>query len=89
MFGNAFRHQVDEASDLRRKMMAVRIDRIDRELDRLVVFENSHRTPGLDPDQRPIEFTGTAVWAVREDGKLLHNWVERSARELYQTLTRA
>jgi hypothetical protein len=30
-------------------------------------------------DQRPIDFTGTAVWAVREDGKLLHNWVERSS----------
>lgn len=26
-----------------------------------------------------ISFTGTAVWQVREDGKLLHNWVERSA----------
>ncbi|WP_432948918.1 ester cyclase [Kribbella sp. CA-253562] len=25
----------------------------------------------------PIQFTGTAVWEVR-DGKLLHNWVERS-----------
>ncbi|GAA0959475.1 hypothetical protein GCM10009554_73230 [Kribbella koreensis] len=27
----------------------------------------------------PISFTGTAVWQVSEDGKLLHNWVERSA----------
>ncbi|GAA1583475.1 hypothetical protein GCM10009789_41590 [Kribbella sancticallisti] len=26
-----------------------------------------------------ITFTGTAVWQVSEDGKLLHNWVERSA----------
>jgi hypothetical protein len=26
----------------------------------------------------PISFTGTAVWEVR-DGKLAHNWVERSA----------
>jgi predicted ester cyclase len=26
----------------------------------------------------PITFTGTAVWEVR-DGKLAHNWVERSA----------
>ena len=42
---------------------------------------------GLPPDARPIEFTGTAVWAVRADGKLLHNWVERSALELYQRLT--
>ena len=29
-----------------------------------------------------IEFTGTAVWAVDADGKLLHNWVERSAWEI-------
>src|SRR5262249_51928240 len=42
---------------------------------------------GLPPDHQPIEFTGTAVWAVRRDGKLLHNWVERSAWELYQRLT--
>jgi hypothetical protein len=37
-------------------------------------------------DLRPIAFTGTAVWAVREDGKLLHNWVERSSWELFQEL---
>lgn len=41
----------------------------------------------LPPDERPIEMTGTAVWAVRSDGKLLHNWVERSAWECYQRLT--
>ena len=44
---------------------------------------------GSAPDQRPISFTGTAVWAVRADGKLLHNWVERSAWEVYQSLTTA
>jgi hypothetical protein len=44
---------------------------------------------GCAPDQRPITFTGTAVWAVRADGKLLHNWVERSAWEAYQHLTNA
>ena len=41
---------------------------------------------GTTPDQQPITFTGTAVWAVRADGKLLHNWVERSAWEAYQSL---
>jgi hypothetical protein len=35
---------------------------------------------------QPISFTGTAVWAVREDGKLCHNWVERSTFELFQQL---
>ena len=42
---------------------------------------------GTKPDQRDIRFTGTAVWAVRHDGILLHNWVERSAWELYLALT--
>ena len=41
---------------------------------------------GTPADQQPISFTGTAVWAVREDGKLCHNWVERSAFELFQQL---
>lgn len=36
---------------------------------------------GGEPDQREITFTGTAVWAVREDGQLLCNWVERSSIE--------
>jgi SnoaL-like polyketide cyclase len=34
---------------------------------------------GLPPDQREVAMIGTAVWAVREDGKLLTNWVERAA----------
>jgi steroid delta-isomerase-like uncharacterized protein len=33
---------------------------------------------GTTADKRAIALTGTAVWAVREDGKLLTNWVERS-----------
>jgi hypothetical protein len=41
---------------------------------------------GMPADQRPIDFTGTAIWAVREDGKLLRNWVERSSWELFQRL---
>ena len=44
---------------------------------------------GTPADQRGIALTGTAVFAVREDGKLLHNWVERNAWELYQRLTRS
>ncbi len=42
---------------------------------------------GLTPDQREVHFTGTAIWQVREDGKLLHNWVERASWEAYQSLT--
>jgi predicted ester cyclase len=40
---------------------------------------------GTPADDQPIEFTGTAVWEIR-DGKLAHNWVERSAYELWQRL---
>lgn len=41
---------------------------------------------GTVPDHKPISVTGTAIWAVREDGKLLHNWVERASWEMYQQL---
>lgn len=44
---------------------------------------------GSEPDGRPISFSGTAVWEVREDGKLLHNHVERASWELYQHLNPA
>jgi hypothetical protein len=42
---------------------------------------------GTAPDQQPISVTGTAIWTVREDGKLLHNRVERAAWEVFQKLT--
>jgi steroid delta-isomerase-like uncharacterized protein len=42
---------------------------------------------GTPPDQQEIKMTGTAVWAVREDGKLLSNHVERAAWEQYRRLT--
>jgi hypothetical protein len=41
---------------------------------------------GTKPDGKPIEITGIAVWAVREDGMLLSNQVERNAFEVYQQL---
>jgi steroid delta-isomerase-like uncharacterized protein len=42
---------------------------------------------GTPPDKQDIALSGTAVWAVREDGKLLTNWVERASWELLQRLT--
>jgi len=44
---------------------------------------------GTAPDQQDIGMTGTAVWAVREDGKLLSNHVERAALEQLQRLSRS
>ena len=40
---------------------------------------------GLPPDGRPVEFTGIAVWRVR-DGRLAECWVERAAWEAYRAL---
>ena len=37
---------------------------------------------GLPPDDSAIEFTGIAIWKIR-DGRLAECWVERSALELY------
>jgi hypothetical protein len=42
---------------------------------------------GTKPDGRPIELTGTAISAVRDDGMLLSNQVERNAFEVYKRLT--
>jgi ketosteroid isomerase-like protein len=41
---------------------------------------------GTPADQRPVSFSGTAIWAVGADGRLYHNWVERSSYELFQQL---
>ena len=41
---------------------------------------------GTEPCQSPIDMNGTAVWHVREDGLLQHNWVERSAVEVERNI---
>lgn len=46
----------------------------------------NHGLLGTDDDGQPVNFSGIAIWEVR-DGKLSHNWVERSAWELHQSLT--
>jgi steroid delta-isomerase-like uncharacterized protein len=43
---------------------------------------------GTPADGKPVKFTGIAIWEVR-DGKLAHNWVERSAWELLQSWGKA
>ncbi|WP_448090288.1 ester cyclase [Pseudomonas azerbaijanoccidentalis] len=34
----------------------------------------------------PFEMLGTAVWEVRPDGLLAHNWVERNSLEVHRDL---
>ncbi|MFC6022923.1 ester cyclase [Plantactinospora solaniradicis] len=58
-----------------------------RVVSRWVVTGKNGGIMGTSPNQEPIRLTGIAVWAVREDGMLLHNWVERSSWELYRRLT--
>lgn len=41
---------------------------------------------GFPADQRPIDFTGNAIWHVGRDGLFVRNWVERSAFELFRDL---
>jgi hypothetical protein len=43
--------------------------------------------PYVEGERQQIRMTGTAVWAVREDGRLLSNHVERAAFEQFQGLT--
>ena len=42
---------------------------------------------GTKPDGSPIEMTGIVISAVRDDGMLLSNQVERNAFEMYKRLT--
>jgi len=43
---------------------------------------------GLPPDDRPVSFSGIAIWRVR-DGRLAECWVERAALEAYRALAQS
>ena len=58
-----------------------------RVASRWVLTGKNNGFAGTAPDKQDIRMTGTAVWAVREDGKLLSNHVERAALEQLQRLT--
>jgi steroid delta-isomerase-like uncharacterized protein len=57
-----------------------------RVASRWVLTGKNNGVFGTPAHREDVEITGTAVWAVREDGKLLTNWVERSSWEQYQRL---
>jgi len=57
----------------------------DRVVSRWITRGRNNGMFGLPADQRPIEFTGIAIWRV-EHGRLAECWVERSAYELFTTL---
>ena len=57
----------------------------DRVVSRLLATGKNNGLFDTEPDGSPVSFTVSAIWEVR-DGKLAHNWVERSAYELWQSL---
>ncbi len=57
----------------------------DRIVSRWIVHGRNNGLFDTEPDQRPVRFTGVSVWEWK-DGKLTHNWVERSAYALYREL---
>jgi SnoaL-like protein len=58
----------------------------DRVVTRWRVTGKNNGFIGFEPDGAPIDMTGTAVFQVREDGLLQHNWVERSAVEVERNI---
>ncbi|WP_271896022.1 ester cyclase [Candidatus Phyllobacterium onerii] len=60
----------------------------DRVASRWRVTGRNNGFMGTEPTQLPIDMTGTAVWHVREDGLLQHNWVERNSHEVHRSLTK-
>lgn len=53
-----------------------------RTVSRLRLTGGNNGMMGLPPDGKPFTLTATAILAFREDGKILHNWVERNAWEI-------
>jgi hypothetical protein len=61
----------------------------DRVASRFRIEGRNNGFLGLPADQARFEMTGTAIWHVREDGLLHHNWVERNALEVQRALSGA
>lgn len=58
----------------------------DRVVSRWICRGRNNGMFGLPADGAPVEFTGIAIWSVR-DGRLSACWVERAAWELYGRLS--
>lgn len=58
----------------------------DRVVSRWVCSGINNGIFGLPADGRLVSFTGIAIWQIA-DGRLAECWVERSAFELYKSLT--
>jgi len=65
------------------EMMAA--DNGSRVITRMIASGNNNGIFGTEPDGAPISFTLISILEIR-DGKITHNWVEKSAFELHQSL---
>nr|BAP28514.1 hypothetical protein [uncultured bacterium] len=61
-------------------------DKGDRVASRWRITGKNNGFANTTPCHSPIEVTGTAIWEVRDDGRLAHNWVERNAYEVFREL---
>jgi len=57
-----------------------------RVTSRWVLTGTNNGILGTERDGQPIAMTGTAIWAVGDDGKLVRSWVELASWEQYQRL---
>ena len=58
----------------------------DRVASRWRVTGKNNGIFGTTATQSPIAMCGTAIWHVRDDGLLQHNWVQRNSHEVFLTL---
>lgn len=58
----------------------------DRVASRWRVTGKNNGILGTSACQSPIDMSGTAIWHVRDDGLLQHNWVERNSHEVFRTI---
>jgi steroid delta-isomerase-like uncharacterized protein len=86
-FKNSFRQLLDTVDDLH-------LDAIEtfqnedgtRVTSRWVLTGTNNGFLGTEPNHQPVAMTGTAIWEVREDGKLVRSTVEQASFELYRQL---
>jgi SnoaL-like polyketide cyclase len=58
----------------------------DRVASRWRVTGKNNGILGTSACQSPIDMSGTAIWHVRDDGLLQHNWVERNSHEVFRKI---
>jgi len=85
-FKNWIRNLIEEVNDL--ELDAIETFQNEdgsRVTSRWVLYGTNNGFLGTKADQKPVAMTGTAIWEVRGDGKLVRNTVEQASYELYKS----